>query len=302
MLSSFLAGLAGVLIAPDLSIDSVPYTLLLVAAVSAAAFGRLTSIPFALLGAVILGVGQRAIIGFSYEFHFPQSLQTGVRPALPFLALFLLLIFLPAFKGRRDVTDPLSGVDPPPPAMAHEYKDRSLAKASRVAFYVFIAAFLLIVCFAMTNVWVFRFTDAFTLAIAFLSITVFTGLGGQVSLGQAGFAGIGGYTVANLAARYDWPVLLALLVGIIVGAYFGDWAGQIEELDAGAAAEVKLKDEYVKKKQQSVNLDLYQQQLREIDSSFGALLKQLPNRSQMDALLVDINQAGLGRAHQRAGQ
>jgi type IV pilus assembly protein PilO len=102
----------------------------------------------------------------------------------------------------------------------------------------------------------------------------------------------------------SWPplpkavALLVLLIGIIVGAYFGDWAGQIEELDAGAAAEVKLKDDYVKKKQQSVNLDLYQQQLREIDSSFGALLKQLPNRSQMDALLVDINQAGLGRGLQ----
>jgi len=43
---------------------------------------------------------------------------------------------------------------------------------------------------------------------------------------------------------------------------------------------------------------LHRQQLREIDSSFGALLKQLPNRSQMDALLVDINQAGLGRGLQ----
>jgi len=43
---------------------------------------------------------------------------------------------------------------------------------------------------------------------------------------------------------------------------------------------------------------LYRQQLREIDSSFGALLKQLPNKSQMDALLVDINQAGLGRGLQ----
>lgn len=221
MLSSFLAGLAGVLIAPDLSIDSIPYTLLLVAAVSAAAFGRLTSIPLALLGAAILGVGQRAIIGFSYKFEWPQNLQTGVRPALPFVALFLLLIFLPAFKGKRDVTDPLSGVDPPPPAMAHEYKDRSLAKASRVAFYVFIAVFLLIATFAMTNVWVFRFTDAFTLAIAFLSITVFTGLGGQVSLGQAAFAGIGGYTTANLAAENGWPVLVALAVGIVFAVVVG---------------------------------------------------------------------------------
>jgi type IV pilus assembly protein PilO len=47
-----------------------------------------------------------------------------------------------------------------------------------------------------------------------------------------------------------------------------------------------------------VNLDLHKQQLREIDTQFGALLKQLPNKSQMDALLVDINQAGLGRGLQ----
>ena len=101
-----------------------------------------------------------------------------------------------------------------------------------------------------------------------------------------------------------WPplpkalLLLVLLIGILVGAYFLDWSDQIEQLEAGRAQETKLKDEYKNKKQQSINLDLYRQQLREIDSSFGALLKQLPNRSQMDALLVDINQAGLGRGLQ----
>jgi len=101
-----------------------------------------------------------------------------------------------------------------------------------------------------------------------------------------------------------WPplpkalLLLALLIGILVGAYFLDWSDQIEQLDAGRAEESKLKQEYKSKKQQSINLDLYRRQLREIDSSFGALLKQLPNRSQMDALLVDINQSGLGRGLQ----
>lgn len=101
-----------------------------------------------------------------------------------------------------------------------------------------------------------------------------------------------------------WPALpkaLALLVlfaAILGGAYMFDWSTQLEALDAGAAQEKKLKDEYKDRKQQAVNLDLYRQQLREIDSSFGALLKQLPNRSQMDALLVEINQAGLGRGLQ----
>jgi type IV pilus assembly protein PilO len=102
----------------------------------------------------------------------------------------------------------------------------------------------------------------------------------------------------------SWPalpkllLLLALLAAILVAAYFLDWQGQLEQLDAGRAQETQLKDQYKDKKRQAVNLDLYRQQLREIDSSFGALLKQLPNKSQMEALLVDINQAGLGRGLQ----
>jgi type IV pilus assembly protein PilO len=93
-------------------------------------------------------------------------------------------------------------------------------------------------------------------------------------------------------------VLIGLLVAIPVAGFFADTQGQIEELERGQADEAKLKDEYLKKKQQAVNLDLHRQQLREIDTQFGALLRQLPNRSQMDALLVDINQAGLGRGLQ----
>jgi type IV pilus assembly protein PilO len=101
-----------------------------------------------------------------------------------------------------------------------------------------------------------------------------------------------------------WPplpkamLLVAVLVGIVALGYIADWQEQMDTLDAGRLQETKLKDEYVAKQQQAINLDLYRQQLREIDSSFGALLKQLPNRSQMDALLVDINQAGLGRGLQ----
>lgn len=98
-----------------------------------------------------------------------------------------------------------------------------------------------------------------------------------------------------------WPLLpkLAALVVILVlvpvVGYFVDWQDQLDQLDQGRAQETKLKDDYLNKKKQAINLDLHKQQLREIDTQFGALLRQLPNRSQMDALLVDINQAGLGR-------
>jgi type IV pilus assembly protein PilO len=93
-------------------------------------------------------------------------------------------------------------------------------------------------------------------------------------------------------------VLVAILVAIPVAGYVWDTKGQIEELETGQATETKLKADYLNKKRQAVNLDLHRQQLREIDTQFGALLRQLPNRSQMDALLVDINQAGLGRGLQ----
>ena len=108
----------------------------------------------------------------------------------------------------------------------------------------------------------------------------------------------------NTSDPGSWPalpklgLLLLLLAVILVVAYFFDWQGQLEELEAGRALEEKLKAEYVDKKKQAVNLDLLENQKREIETSFGALLKQLPNKSQMEALLVDITQAGLGRGLQ----
>jgi type IV pilus assembly protein PilO len=93
-------------------------------------------------------------------------------------------------------------------------------------------------------------------------------------------------------------VLVLILIAIPVAGYFGVWQGQIEELEKGLAQEEVLKKDYLAKKTQAINLDLHRQQLREIDTQFGALLKQLPNKSQMDALLVDINQSGLSRGLQ----
>ena len=93
-------------------------------------------------------------------------------------------------------------------------------------------------------------------------------------------------------------VLLVILVGIPVAGFFLINQDQLNAIEAGRQREGKLKEEYVNKKKQAINLDLHRQQLREIDTQFGALLKQLPDRSQMDALLVDINQAGLGRGLQ----
>lgn len=105
----------------------------------------------------------------------------------------------------------------------------------------------------------------------------------------------------NLREVGNWPMLpklgaLALLFLVIValGAFF-DWKDQYETLETARAQETTLKSEYATKKAKAVNYDLYVAQLKEVEQSFGALVKQLPNRSEIDALLTDINQAGLGR-------
>jgi type IV pilus assembly protein PilO len=108
----------------------------------------------------------------------------------------------------------------------------------------------------------------------------------------------------NIREAGNWPLLpkiiiLGVLLALILGAgAFFDWSDQIEVLNKSQDEEQKLREAYASKKAKAVNLDLYVQQLKEIEQSFGALLKQLPNKSEMDALLTDINQAGLGRGLQ----
>src|SRR5512143_4358170 len=102
----------------------------------------------------------------------------------------------------------------------------------------------------------------------------------------------------------SWPVvakvgLLAILVlAILAAGALLDWKDQYDTLEHARDEEGKLREQYAQKKAKAVNYDLYVQQLKEIEQSFGALLKQLPNKSEMDALLTDINQAGLGRGLQ----
>jgi len=108
----------------------------------------------------------------------------------------------------------------------------------------------------------------------------------------------------NIREAGSWPlapkavVLTLIFVLILVVGGLLDWRDQLETLDRAQAQEQKLKESYASKKAKAVNLELYVQQQREIEQSFGALLKQLPNKSEMDALLTDINQAGLGRGLQ----
>jgi len=102
----------------------------------------------------------------------------------------------------------------------------------------------------------------------------------------------------------SWPVvpklgaLLVLLLLIVFAGYWFDWRNQLEELAQARNKEQELRTSFLDKQKQAVNLEAYRKQLAEIEESFGEMLKQLPNKSEMEALLTDINQAGLGRGLQ----
>lgn len=104
--------------------------------------------------------------------------------------------------------------------------------------------------------------------------------------------------LANAPMSIKAVVLAVTLAVIVFFGYWFLWSGQLDSVNAAQQEEMTLRDSFMNKKRQAVNLDIYKQQLNDIDHSFGALLKQLPNKSQMDALLSDINQAGLGRGLQ----
>lgn len=107
-----------------------------------------------------------------------------------------------------------------------------------------------------------------------------------------------GLTLENVGA---WPMVprVALWLFVIavcaVGGWFGLWSGQKEQLEQLQAEEIRLKEEYRSKLQQAINLDELRKQREQVSQFVLTLEKQLPSKSEMDALLSDINQAGVGR-------
>ncbi len=219
IISSAFAALAGVLLAPIYpALGASNFTALLVAAMAAAAVGGLQSLPLALAGGVGLGVAQEVIGGY-----LPSGtvLSSGLRPAFPFIVLALLLISRRSLRRDDRTEDPLAGCDPPrasfrPPARLAGVAVGGRAVGAMMAIGLVVTAVALV-----PGNWEFTFTQAMILSIVLLSITLLTGLGGEISLGQAAFAGAGAFTVGQLASHFGLPVLLGVLAGGAVAGALG---------------------------------------------------------------------------------
>jgi len=102
----------------------------------------------------------------------------------------------------------------------------------------------------------------------------------------------------------QWPIIprmmcaLGALLAVIVLGWFLYLSGQQDELDSGEQEEIKLREAYKLKVQQAINLNSLRKQKEQVNEYVSTLEKQLPSKAEMDALLSDINQAGLGRGLQ----
>ena len=220
-LGTALAALAGILLAGSQgSLSHIQLTLLVINAYAAAMFGRLRSLSLTFVGALVLGLGTSYAIGYLdlnditsiglLDFHWvptsPISLN-GLRPALPLIALFLVLLFLPALRVRAGGQVQSREIIPRPPVR------RWLIGAVVLGAGAYFAATL------FEGLRTFQLGQGVALGIIMLSLVPLTGWAGQISLAPMAFAGIGAVVMGQFGGDGTlWGLVLAVVVSAAVGA------------------------------------------------------------------------------------
>ena len=224
VISTFLAGLAGVLSAPVIGLNSGNYALLMVAAFAAVVAAKLRSIPIAVT--VSFGMG---VAGAVLQYALPPSstLSSDLITSIPFLVMVAFILYSTIRWGGADEARGVGGALDR--AILPHGGDR-LAAAGRVTGRQSIFSdwrslcwVLLIACLPiwLHGLWIGLLAQGAALAVIFLSMTLVTGEGGMIWLCQATFAGVGAVTAAQLATVYHWPVLAAIGAGGLLAASMG---------------------------------------------------------------------------------
>ncbi len=196
-----LAALAGILLAPLLSLNVISLTLLIVNAFAAAMVGRLKSLPLTYAGAIVLGLVENYAIGYVQLSGWLNAL----RPSLPIIFLFLVLLFMPEARLRAGRL--VGAVTPKVPN----------ARRALLGTFVLVGVTFGASLFLKAGD-VSRLSQGLGLAIIMLSLVVLTGYGGQVSLGQMTFAGVGAFVMAKTG---DGNTLHGLVLAAVASGALG---------------------------------------------------------------------------------
>jgi branched-chain amino acid transport system permease protein len=217
-LGASLAALSGILLAGSQGVlKHLDLTLLVINAYAAAMFGRLRSLPLTFLGALILGLAESYAVGylptnqsiesiFGWNDFTPISLS-GLRPALPVIMLFLVLLFLPPLRVRAGGQQKSREYIPMPPISRWAVGTVALG----------LVAWLLGT--QLADLRTFHLGIGMAVGIIMLSLVPLTGWGGQINLAPLSFAGIGAVVMGHYGGDGTlWGLLLATVVTGIVGA------------------------------------------------------------------------------------
>ncbi|WP_343996614.1 ABC transporter permease, partial [Nocardioides dubius] len=196
-----LAALGGILLAPVVGLDYYALTLLVINAYAAAMLGRLKSLPLTFAGAMALGILESLAVGYLPT----EGFIAGIRPVIPALFLFLLLILLPQAQLR--IGQVKGTVAAPVPTL----RRAALCGAGLIVFVIAITT-------GMSEANLLLVGTAATFAMVMLSLVLLTGYGGHVSLAQLTFAGVGALTYAKLDEPNLYGLLLTTLIAAGVGA------------------------------------------------------------------------------------
>jgi branched-chain amino acid transport system permease protein len=213
-----LAALAGILIAPQLSMNHLLLTLLVVNGFAAAMLGRLKNLPLTFVGALILGLAQAFLIGYGGKYGFGDFKLIQLSDIVPTIFLLAILIFLPQVKipaGR------LVGAAPPRVPSARQ---------TVIVGSVFVALMMLLSTM-LSEFWLFNLSMALVLGIVMLSLVLLSGFAGQISLMQLTFVGVGAVTVSRIVSDGSiFGIILAGLISAAVGAIVAIPALRLQEL------------------------------------------------------------------------
>ena len=210
-LGASLAVLAGILLAPIITLSSLNLTLLVINGYAAALFGRLKSLPRTAVGALLLG----QLVAFWPSYIAPKSpvfadTLTQLERAVPMIFLFAMLLLVPAARLRTS-----SAAGRPAPTVPGPKQTATAATA------LFVLACAAAPFLGTTSLFVGSRT--FVLGLVMLSLVLLTGYSGQTSLSQLTFVGLGAYAVGTWNAGsllgVVWAVLLAGAAGAAVALF-----------------------------------------------------------------------------------
>ena len=230
--STFFAGLCGVLAAPIIGLDANNFTLLIAASFAAVVAAKLRNLPVAVGVGLLMGVATSLI-----QRYLPaqSTWTTEIIDAVPFIVIALFLIYSLIRGGRVGETEGWGGaldraITPQGESRlagstSSLVETASLGSFGRYAGPVLLIAIVAVLPLILGGYWVGLMAQSFAFGIIFLSWTIVTGEGGMLWLCQITFAGVGACTTAQLANHYGWPVLAAAVIGGLIAGAIGAVVG-----------------------------------------------------------------------------